>query len=96
MTELIAAQAFQVVTMFVCGMSIGMIFDVQKKLSRRVANYRRLNVFVYLVFWLVSSWLFSVFLYRCSHGTLSIHTITMTVCGYAFYMKSVRKFTNSG
>lgn len=92
MTELISTQLIQIITMFICGMSIGMIFDVQSFTCRFVLRYKRLYALAYLIFWLISSWLFAAFLYKCSHGALSVHAVITTIFGYAFYKFILKKY----
>lgn len=92
MSYLVGVQFSQVTTMFVCGMCMGMLFDISALFRRRLIRYYRAELLAYFMTFVVGSYIFATFLYKCSHGVLSVHTIFMTVCGNIFYNKFIRKY----
>ncbi|MEE0691615.1 MAG: spore cortex biosynthesis protein YabQ [Lachnospiraceae bacterium] len=76
MTELIRTELFQSFIMFYCGLSIMILFEGRDGLIRRCGNRKRLAGFIYFLGWICAAFLFYRFLYRASHGAL-------TVCGLA-------------
>lgn len=87
MTPLIKAELFQLLIMFYCGLAIMMIFTVRDRLCKRWHRYKRLGVFLYLGSWLCAAFLFSHFLYRGSHGVVTVYGLLSMTAGILLWKK---------
>ncbi|MEE0742001.1 MAG: spore cortex biosynthesis protein YabQ [Emergencia sp.] len=89
MTALIKAELIQLLIMFYCGLAIMMVFTVRDRFIARCARYKRLCILIYLGSWLCAAFLFSHFLYRGSHGVVTMYGILAMAAGILLWKKAI-------
>ncbi len=89
MTELISRELYQVFIMFYCGLAVMIVFTVRDSLIGLYGKNRRLKAVIYLGFWLCAAFLFCRFLYRGSHGVLSVYGILSFGAGILLWKKGI-------
>lgn len=89
MTEQIQAELWQILVMFYCGLALMLFFTGRDAILRRCAGLRRVAVVVNLVSWLCAGFLFSEFLYRSSHGTVTLYGVAAMAAGILLWKKVI-------
>lgn len=90
MTALIQRELFQLLVMFGCGIALMIVFEARNYLMKCCGNRRRMQMAVYFAFWIFAAFLFYRFLYRASHGTVSLYGIASMVSGIFLWKKCIR------
>ena len=89
MTELIQRELLQFLIMFYCGLAIMLLFEGRDQIIRRCGNRKRLAASVYLGMWICAAFLFWKFLYRASHGVLTIYEMIAVGAGILLWKKVI-------
>ncbi len=89
MTELIQRELFQLFIMFYCGLALSLLFSARDRLMARCGTRRRLQLAIYFGFWIFASFLFYRYVYRASHGVLTVYGICAMLTGVFLWKKVV-------
>lgn len=89
MTELIHRELYQVFIMFYCGLAVMIVFSVRDSVMELCRRNRRLSAAVYFASWLCAAFLFCQFLYRGSHGVLTVYGILSFSAGIFLWKKAI-------
>ena len=89
MTALIQRELFQLFIMFYCGLAMMMIFEVRDTLMRRFGVKSRVSIFIYFGSWLCAAFLFCQFLYKGSHGVITLYGIFSLCAGVLLWKKAI-------
>lgn len=87
MTAQIGRELFQLFIMFYCGMAVMFVFAVRDVLIRRVGKGSRAGKFIYLCGWICAAFLFGQFLYKGSHGVITLYGILSMTAGILLWKK---------
>ncbi len=89
MTALIQRELFQLFIMFYCGLALMLIFEVRDTVMRRLGVKSRASIFIYFGSWLCAAFLFCQFLYKGSHGVITIYGIFSLCAGILLWKKVI-------
>lgn len=87
MTFQIKSELLELLIMFYCGMAIMLTFELRDRLIKRASAYRRLSYVIYLGSWVCGGFLFCQFLYRGSHGVVTLYGILSMIAGILLWKK---------
>lgn len=89
MTELIARELREVLTMFLCGATVMMLFGVRDNIIKRLNIRRAAEVFAHFLSWICAAFLFSEFLYKASYGILRWYEVAAFVTGMLLWKSMI-------
>lgn len=89
MTALIQRELTQLLVMFGCGIALMIVFEARDYLMKCCGSRRRLQLAVYFAFWIFAAFLFYRFLYRASHGTVTVYGIAAMAGGIFLWKKGI-------
>lgn len=89
MTDLISRELFQIGMMFCCGISVMIVFTARDMLMKRAGDNKRLQWAIYLTAAMAAGFLFSGFLYRGSHGVITLYGIMSMTAGILLWKKII-------
>lgn len=89
MTAHIGRELLQMAIMLCCGMALMLVFAARDALVRRAGGNVRLANCIYLTGWLCAGFLFSEFLYRGSHGVVTLYGILSMSVGILLWKKII-------
>ena len=75
LTALIKEQAYECLVMFGCGLAFMIMWQVCSFFSRRWKIRTWVRILLEIGFWLVVAAVVSEFLFYCSYGKISVHSI---------------------
>ena len=84
---LIIDQSFEFVIMLFAGMTIMLFYDIYVRIKEKVKPRGTISFIQDILFWLFAAVLTSSFLYYCSFGRLSFHTLIAFGTGAALWKK---------
>lgn len=89
MTALIQRELFQLFIMFYGGISLMLLFAARDRLMVRCGNHKRLSAAIYFGTWICGSFLFYRFLYRASHGAVTVYGLLAAAVGIFLWKKVI-------
>ena len=89
MTELIARELREVLTMFLCGATVMMLFCVRDNIIKRLNIRRAAEVFAHILSWICAAFLFSELLYKASYGILRWYEVSAFVTGMLLWKSMI-------
>ena len=89
MTALIQRELFQLFIMFYGGMALMLLFTGRDSLMRRCGTHKRLAAAIYFGSWICASFLFYRFLYRASHGAVTVYGLLAMAAGIFLWKKVI-------
>ena len=89
MTALIQRELFQLLIMFGCGIGIMITFEARNYLMKCCGNRRRVQIVIYFAFWIFAAFLFYRFLYRASHGVVTLYGLADMLGGILLWKKGI-------
>lgn len=89
MTELIQRQLFQLVIMFYCGLALMLLFEGRDALVKRCGRRHRAAALVYFAGWICGGFLFYRFVYKASHGVITVYGLLAVAAGILLWKKII-------
>lgn len=82
LSEIIVTQAKEIAIMWAAGMTIGLLRDILSLFQRARKPIALLSFLQDILFWVLAALLASYFLYYCSFGQVSFHSMAALVIGW--------------
>lgn len=89
MTALIQRELTQIFIMFYCGMAVMLVFTVRDTVMKQLSGKPRIAGVIYFGGWLCAAFLFTQFLYRASHGVVTLYGILSMAAGILLWKKCI-------
>ena len=89
MTELIQKEVFQLFVMFYCGLAVMLLFTGRDQLIKRCGSHKRAAAAIYFGTWICAGFLFYEFVYRASHGVLTVYGLLAMGAGIFLWKKVI-------
>ena len=96
MTSFIKGEIIDIIIMIYAGFAIMLIFETKKSIAKKLGFSRRVSIDIDIACYVFSGILAGNFLYYCSYGKVTIHSILALITGVLLWKKFLYGIIDKG